>query len=146
MKGCVCGTSISRSISHCMQSYSFASMMLRGLYIIRETRGKSGVCPVFVDGNASAYLPSFRKLEYMRHLWFLPRKHKYHKMKMHFDNTVEKDSAPKQYTENLVFKMAKNIEVVFGKGIVIGKKRKKTPTLTDMTFKKQSIFFKYLLY
>jgi hypothetical protein len=28
MKGCVCGTSISRSISHCMQSYSFASMML----------------------------------------------------------------------------------------------------------------------
>jgi hypothetical protein len=35
MKGCVCGTSISRSISHCMQSYSFASMMLLGLYIIR---------------------------------------------------------------------------------------------------------------
>jgi hypothetical protein len=36
MKGCVCGTSISRSISHCLQSYSFASMMLSGLYSIRE--------------------------------------------------------------------------------------------------------------
>jgi hypothetical protein len=28
MKGCVCGTSINRSISRCLQSYSFASMML----------------------------------------------------------------------------------------------------------------------
>jgi hypothetical protein len=35
MKGYVCGTSISMSISHCMQSYSFASMMLPGVYIIR---------------------------------------------------------------------------------------------------------------
>jgi hypothetical protein len=31
MKGCVCGTSISRNISRCMQSYSFASMMLPGV-------------------------------------------------------------------------------------------------------------------
>jgi hypothetical protein len=30
MKGCVCGTSINMSISRCMQSYSFASMMLPG--------------------------------------------------------------------------------------------------------------------
>jgi hypothetical protein len=61
-------------------------------------------------------------------------------MKMHFDNTVEKDSAPKQYTGKLVFKMVKNIEVVFGKGTVKGQKRKKSPTLTDIPFKKQSIF------
>jgi hypothetical protein len=40
----------------------------------------------------------------------------------------------------------KNIEVVFGKGAVKGQKRKKTPTPTDILFKKQSIFFKYLLY
>jgi hypothetical protein len=46
-------------------------------------------------------------------------------MKMHFDNTVEKDSAPKQYTRKLVFEMVKNIEVVFGKGTVKGQKRKK---------------------
>jgi hypothetical protein len=42
--------------------------------------------------------------------------------------------------------MVKNIEVVFGKGIVMGQKRKKTPTLTDIPFKKQSIFFMYLPY
>jgi hypothetical protein len=40
--------------------------------------------------------------------------------------------------------MVKNIEVVFGKGTVKGQKRKKT--LTDIPFKKQSIFFKYIPY
>jgi hypothetical protein len=36
--------------------------------------------------------------------------------------------------------MVKNIEVVFEKGTVKGQKRKKTPTLTNIPFKKQSIF------
>jgi hypothetical protein len=67
-------------------------------------------------------------------------------MKMHFDNTVEKDSALKQYTRKLVFEIVKNIKVVFRKGTVKRQKRKKTPTLTDIPFKKQSIFFKYLPY
>jgi hypothetical protein len=62
------------------------------------------------------------------------------KIKIHFDNTVEKDSAPKQYTGKLVFEMVENIEVVFGKGTVNGQKRKKTPTLTYIYFKKYSIF------
>jgi hypothetical protein len=35
--------------------------------------------------------------------------------------------------------MVKNIEVVFGKGAIKGQKRKKTPTPTDIPFKKQSI-------
>ena len=35
------------------------------------------------------------------------------KIKIHFDNTVKKDSAPKQYTGKLVFEMVENIEVVF---------------------------------
>jgi hypothetical protein len=88
------------------------------------------------------YLPSSRKLVYMRHRRFLLRKHKYRKMKIHFDNIVEKDSAPKQYAGKLVFKMVKNIEVVFEKGTIKGHKRKKTPTptLTDISLKKQSIF------
>jgi hypothetical protein len=60
-------------------------------------------------------------------------------MKMHFNNTVEKDSAPKQDTVKVVFEMVKN-KVAFGKGTVNGQKRKKTPTLTDIPFKKQSIF------
>jgi hypothetical protein len=67
-------------------------------------------------------------------------------MKRHFDNTVEKDSALKWYIEKLLFEMVKNIQVVFGKGTVKGQKRKKTPTSTDMSFKKQLIFFKYLPY
>jgi hypothetical protein len=37
--------------------------------------------------------------------------------------------------------MVKNIEVVLEKGIVKGQKRKKTLTLTDIPFKKHSIFF-----
>jgi hypothetical protein len=36
--------------------------------------------------------------------------------------------------------MVKNIKDVFGKGIAKEQKRKKTPTLTDIPFKKQSIF------
>ena len=66
-----------------------------GFTLSGQTKGKSGACPVCIDGTASVYLPSSRKLVYMRHRRFLPRKHKYRKMKMHFDNTVEKDSAPK---------------------------------------------------
>jgi hypothetical protein len=69
----------------------------------------------------------------------------YRKMKSHFDNTIKKDNVSKQYTRKLVFEMVKNIEVVFGKGIVNGQKRKKTPTPTDIPFKKQSFFFMYLI-
>jgi hypothetical protein len=42
--------------------------------------------------------------------------------------------------------MVKNIQVVFGKGTIEGQKRMKSPTLTGMPFKKQSIFFNYLPY
>jgi hypothetical protein len=38
--------------------------------------------------------------------------------------------------------MMKNIEIVFGKGTIKGQKRKKTPILTDIPFKKQSFFLK----
>jgi hypothetical protein len=41
-------------------------------------------------------------------------------MKIHFDNTVEKDSALKEYTGKLVFEMVKNIEVVFEKATIKG--------------------------
>jgi hypothetical protein len=68
---------------------------LGGFTLSGPTKGKSGVCPICIDGTASVYLPSSKKLVYMRHQRFLPRKHNYHKMKMHFYNTVEKDCAPK---------------------------------------------------
>jgi hypothetical protein len=66
-----------------------------GFTLSGQTKGKSDTCPVCIDGTTSVYFPSSRKLVYMRHRWFLPRKHKYRKMKMHFYNTVEKDIAPK---------------------------------------------------
>jgi hypothetical protein len=65
-----------------------------GFIISGQTKGKSG-CPIYVDGTALVYLPSSRKLVFMRHRQFLERKHKYHKMKRYINNTVEKDSAPK---------------------------------------------------
>jgi hypothetical protein len=67
----------------------------RGFTVSGLTKGKSGIWPICVDGTASVYLPSSKKLVYMRHRRFWSRKHKYRKMKNHFDNTVEKDSAPK---------------------------------------------------
>jgi hypothetical protein len=41
-------------------------------------------------------------------------------MKRYFDNTVEKESAPKWYTGKLLFEMVKNILVIFGEGTVKG--------------------------
>jgi hypothetical protein len=61
-------------------------------------------------------------------------------MKRHFDNKVEKDSAPKWYIGKLLFEMVNNIQIVFSKGTMKGQKRKKPPTSTDMSFKKQSKF------
>jgi hypothetical protein len=114
---------------------------LGGFTLSGQTKGKSGTCPVCVDRTASVYLLSSRKLVYMRHRRFLPRKYMYRKMKVHFDNTVEKDSALKQYTRKVVFEMVKNIKVVFRNGKIKGQKRRKTngtylSTLTDIPFKK----------
>jgi hypothetical protein len=98
---------------------------LGGFIVSGKTKGKSG-CPIYVDETVSVYLLSSRKLVFMWHRQFLERKHKYRKMKRHFDNTVEKDSALKWYTGKLLFERIKNIQVVFGKGTIKGQKRKKT--------------------
>jgi hypothetical protein len=105
-----------------------------GFTVSGQTIGKSG-CHIWLDGTTLVYLPSSRKLVFVRHRWFLERKHKYRKMKRHFDSTVKKDSAPKWYARKLLFEMVKSIQVVFGKGTVKGQKRKKTPTSTDIPLK-----------
>jgi hypothetical protein len=69
MKGCVYGTSISWSISHCMQSYSFASMMLsRALHY--QCRLKGRVTHVLFHShtfqeaiNFFKYLPYWKDLQ-----------------------------------------------------------------------------------
>ena len=67
-------------------------------------------------------------------------------MKAEFNNQLESEGAPKPYSGKLVFEIVKNIHVVFGKGKNKGEKRKRTDPSTYATFKKQSIFFKYLPY
>jgi hypothetical protein len=91
----------------------------RGFTLSGQTKEKCGACPICIDGTTLVHLPSSRKLVYVRHQRLL-RKHKYRKMKSHFDNTVEKDSTVKQYTGKLVFEIVKNIEVVYGMGTVKG--------------------------
>jgi hypothetical protein len=109
-------------------------------------QGKSGACPICIDGTVSVYLPSSKKLVYMRHRWFLLRKHKYRKMKSHFDNTVKKDSALKHYTRKLVFENGEEYWSCIWKGNSKGTEEKETPIPTNIAFKKQSIFFKYFPY
>jgi hypothetical protein len=36
-----------------------------GFTLSGQTKGKSDACPISLDGTASVYLPSFRKLVYM---------------------------------------------------------------------------------
>ena len=96
-----------------------------------QTKGKHG-CVVCVDGTSYLYLPSSRKMVYMRHRRFLPKNHNYRKMGRHIDGTVEKDSAPKPYTGKLLFEMVKNIKVVFGKGTIKGKKRRTSEYATTL--------------
>src|ERR1041384_6346273 len=110
-----------------------------------QTKGKQG-CVVCCDGTAYMYLPHSRKLVYMRHRRFLSQDHKYRRIKNRFTTTVEEDIAPERCTGKLMFEMVKNINVVLGKGKIMGKKRKKTKVSREVAFKKQSIFFKYLPY
>src|SRR5438105_7783058 len=83
------------------------------------------------------YLFGSKKLVYMRSQWFLPPSHRYRKMRKEFYGTKEKGRAPKHLDGKLVFKLVKNIKVVFGKKVVKGrgttKKRKKTIEGDDQT-------------
>jgi hypothetical protein len=59
---------------------------------------------------------------------------------------IKNKEAPKHRDGKFVFKMIKNINVVFGKPVK-GKKRKKNEKASkNSPFKKQSIFFRYLPY
>jgi hypothetical protein len=80
--------SVSVGVFHAKSNHIyFHPWCSRGFTVSGQTKGKSG-CHVCMDGTASVYLPSSRKLVFMRHRWFLERKHKYHKKKRHFDNMV----------------------------------------------------------
>jgi hypothetical protein len=108
-------------------------------------KGKIG-CVVCVDQTKSIYLPSSSKLVYMRHHRFLPCKQKYRQWRTQFDGMVKNEEAPKHQDDKFVFKMIKNINVVFRKPVKEKKRKKNEKTLKNSSFKKQSIFFRYLPY
>jgi hypothetical protein len=93
------------------------------LSLIGQVKGKTG-CVICVDQTESIYLPFSSKLVYMQHHRFLPRKHKYYQWRIQFDGMIENEEAPKHRDGKFMFKMIKNINVVFGKPVK-GKKRKK---------------------
>jgi hypothetical protein len=89
-----------------------------------------------VDQTESIYLPSSSKLVYMRHHRFLPSKHKYYQWRTQFDGTIKNEEATMHRDNKFVFKIIKNIYVVFGKPVkgIKRKKNKKAPE--DFPFKK----------
>ena len=95
------------------------------------------------------YLIASNKLVYMRHKRFLPRGHKYRlkRMDKYFDNRDEsKSTTPLGISAGKrVFLIVSKVTFVFGKKTKDGKKRKDVKPSEGATFKKMSIFFKYLL-
>jgi hypothetical protein len=115
------------------------------LSLTGHVKGKTG-CVVCVDQTESIYLPSFGKLVYMWHRIFLPCKHKYHQWRTQFDGTLKNKEASKHQDGKFLFKIIKNINVVFGKPITGRKSKKNKKAPKDSRFKKQSIFFRYSPY
>jgi len=107
-------------------------------------------CVECIDGTWHVFLPASKKVVYMRHRRFLPPDHKYRlkKMNKYFDNMDEsKSTAPLGYSKgHRVYKIVENIKFVFGKKTKDGKPRKVVKANEGDTFKKMSIFFKYLSY
>jgi len=95
-------------------------------------------------------LPASKKIVYMRHSRWLSAGHKYRlqKMNKYFDNIDEsKSTAPSSCRKgHIVYKIVENVKFVFGKQTKDGKPRKIVKANKGDTFKKKSIFFKYLSY
>ena len=73
-----------------------------------------------------------------------PRSKKFYN---HFDGMPEFHSAPIHQDRHYVFEMVRTIHVIYGKKKEDGRKRKRDKAPIDgIPFKKQSIFYKYLLY
>ena len=106
-------------------------------------------CTVCVDETVSSFLEGSRKLIYLGYRRFLVEGHRYQSKKFHnfFDGKPELHSAPVKRDGHYVFKMARAIQVSYGKVTKDGKKKNRDKALiAGVPFKKQSIFYKYLPY
>jgi hypothetical protein len=106
-------------------------------------------CTVCVDGTLSSFLEGSRKVVYLGYKRFLVEGHRYQSKKFYnlFDGMPELHSAPIQRDGRYVLNMVRTIQIIYGNKKEDGKKRKRDKAPIDgVPFKKQSIFYKHLLY
>ena len=98
-----------------------------------------------MDDTKWVFLDGSKKVVYIRNRRFLKTGHKYrNKLYMrYYDNTLENEPPPKRcHNGEHVYRMVKNIRVVYGKKNLDGTNRdRSTPPIEGVPFKKQSIFF-----
>ena len=97
-----------------------------------------------MDGTTWMYLDASKKIVYLRNRRFLKTSHKY-RSKLFFrfyDNTPEIEPPPeRRHNGEHVYRMVKNIRVVYGKKNLDGTSRDRSaPHVEGVPFKKQSIF------
>jgi hypothetical protein len=80
-----------------------------------QSKRKGEACPHCLDDTCSLRLNNSKKIVYMRHRRFLPRKHPYRNMDKQFDGTREKALPPRHFSGEDVHNQVKNINVVLGK-------------------------------
>jgi hypothetical protein len=105
------------------------------LALIGQVKGKKRYVNC-VDWTKSIYLPSSSKLVYMWHRRFLPPKYRYRQWRSRFDGTIENGEALKHRDDKFVFKMIKNINIIFGKHVKGIKRKKSKKPPKDLPFKK----------
>ena len=103
-----------------------------------------------MDGTTWVFLDASKKIVYLRNRRFLKTSHKYrNKLFFRFYDNASEIEPPLERRHNgeHVYRMVKNIRVVYGKKNLDGTNRdRSTPPVEGVPFKKQSIFFQYLPY
>jgi hypothetical protein len=98
-----------------------------------------------LDGTTWVFLDASKKIVYLKNQRFLKTNHKYHsKLFFRFyDNTLEIEPPLERcHNREHVYKMVRNIHVVYGKRNLDGMNRdRSTPPIEGVPFKKQSILF-----
>ena len=96
------------------------------------------------------YLDASKKIVYLRNRRFLKTSHKYrNKLFFRFYDNASEIEPPLERRHNgeHVYIMVKNIRIIYGNKNLDGMNRdRSTPLVEGVPFKKQSIFFQYLLY
>jgi hypothetical protein len=114
-----------------------------------QFKGKTG-CLVYLDGTKWVFLDGSKKVVYIKNHRFLKIGHKYRsRLYLRYLGNIPENEPPPERCSNgeHVYKMVKNIRVVYGKKNPDGMDRdRSTPPIEGVPFKKPSVFFQYLPY